>query len=80
MTKLHDEINGMTHFGQKPFAYGKAKVSEGVNLWAGKWKIITGISGTNFSLDGRGFNIKEIDEVRLTREGFIKLLDEGNIS
>ena len=80
MTKLHDEINGMTEFGQKPFAYGKAKVSEDVNLWAGKWKIITGISGTHFSLDGRGFNIKEIDEVRLTREGFIKILDEGIIS
>lgn len=79
MTKLHDEINGVTGFGQKPFAYGKAKISKGVNLWSGKWKIITGIEGTSLTIDGRGFNIKEIDEVRLTREGFIKLLDEGKI-
>jgi len=77
MTKLHDELNGMTGFGIKSFKYGKAKVSKDVNLWAGTWKPITKINRDSLELDGRGFNINEIDEIKLSREGLIKIFEEA---
>ena len=77
MTKLHDELNKINpHLLNKlPFRYGKAKVSEGSNLWAGKWKKIEVVDGKNFELEGRGFNLDEIDEVKFSREGMIKILE-----
>ena len=79
MTKLHDELNKINpHLLNKlPFRYGKAKVSESSNLWAGKWKTIVGVDdgGKRFSLEGRGFDLNEIDEVKFSREGMIKILE-----
>jgi len=79
MTKLHDEINPLAmklaYPADKTFHYGKAKISDGVSLWAGKWKIIDEVDGKHFSLEGRGFDLDEIDEVKFSREGMIKILE-----
>ena len=78
MTKLHDEVNPINpnyHGSKKTFYFGKAKVSNGVSLWAGKWKRIDEVDGKRFSLEGRGFNLDEIDEVKFSREGMIKILE-----
>ena len=80
MTKLHDELNKINpHLPKKlKFRYGKAKVSESATLWAGKWKTIVGVDdgGKRFSLEGRGFDLNEIDEVKFSREGMIKNLED----
>ena len=78
MTKLHDEVNPINlnyHGSQKTFYFGKAKISKGVSLWAGKWKRINEVDGKHFELEGRGFNLDEIDEVKFSREGMIKILE-----
>ena len=78
MTKLHDEVNPKIAYGIKAtFSYGKAKVAEGANLWAGKWKRINEVDGKHFELEGRGFNLDEIDEVKFSREGMIKILEKA---
>ncbi len=84
MTKFHDELNKGAAYGKQPFIYGKAKISEGVNLWAGKWKPITKFERNIIpclkdiiELDYRGFSINEIDEVKLSREGLAKILKES---
>ncbi len=82
MTKLHDEVNPINpnyHGSKKSFNFGKAKISKDVNLWAGKWKIITKFEEDILELDHRGFRINEIDEVKLSREGLIKILEMRNI-
>jgi|TARA_R110000803_G_scaffold3220_1_gene11009 hypothetical protein len=82
MTKLNDEVNRINpnyHGSQKSFYFGKAKISEGVSLWAGKWKPISNMTGyggkyDDLTLEGRGFSLNEIDEVRLSREGLKTLI------
>ena len=79
MTKLHDKVNPINpnyHGSQKLFYFGKAKISKGVNLWAGTWKRINEIDGKRLELEGRGFNLDEIDEVKLSREGLAKILGD----
>lgn len=76
MTKLHDEVNPKIAYGIKTnFHYGKAKVADSANLWAGKWKRINEVDGKHFELEGRGFNLDEIDEVKFSREGMMKILE-----
>jgi len=54
--------------------FGKAKISKGVNLWAGKWKVINKLDDEYLILEGRDFKLDEIDEVKLSREGLSKIL------